>query len=58
MHLLTPFECVTAGKEDKRVKGDPWGPAFQKYFWRLGVGWRDAQSLDALKEMGDITWYE
>lgn len=30
MHLIIASEHVTAEKEDKKVKDDPWGPVFQK----------------------------
>lgn len=42
MHLIIAFEHVTARKEDKTVKDDPWGPVFQKSLLKIciqgGVG--------------------
>lgn len=60
MHLIIAFEHVTAIKEDKTVKDDPWGPVFQKSLLKIhiqGGGGRHKESLDALEKMGDIMWY-
>lgn len=37
MNLIIAFEHVTSGKEDKRVKDDPWGPVFQKPLLKIYI---------------------